>query len=413
MDRSQCGFGIFSGAGELLRANPIYLEAFSGQTNAGCIGKTHDDLVAAAQTTGWFVCREPVKAPGSLLKDRFEVMDLRTEAGRWFRLTATALENDLVLRELSDVTAERRARERGLKDKARSELFFEVSACMVLNLSLDGVIQDVNEWAGDLLSAPVCDLKTLHFVDELVAGDHKDLAERLLSAVLDTGEPSSEPLEFDLISPSGDRMILRWRGAPIRDAEGMIEGVVLAGVDITEHRMIEEQITFLASHDEVTGLPNRSLFMDRLNVAIAQARRESLWVAVLFIDLDGFKNVNDNLGHEAGDMLLQQVADRLVRRVRASDTVARFGGDEFAVVLAGLKNMGDGQSVASDILGELTRRFVVKQASVTISGSIGISYFPDDAEAPEDLIRLADGAMYSVKHGGKKGVKTARETVAI
>ena len=153
-------------------------------------------------------------------------------------------------------------------------------------------------------------------------------------------------------------------------------GVVRTFTDLTEYRLAEQQIAYMASHDEVTGLPNRSLFLDRLDVALRQAAREKNRIAVLFIDLDGFKAVNDRLGHEAGDIILHQVAVRLVARVRASDTVARYGGDEFTVILNQISNAQDVSRVAQSIVDELTRPFTAKRETVMIGASVGIALYP-------------------------------------
>ena len=187
-------------------------------------------------------------------------------------------------------------------------------------------------------------------------------------------------------------------------------GVVRTFTDLTEYRLVEEQIVYLASHDEVTGLPNRSLFLDRLDVALRQSAREHTRVAVLFVDLDGFKGVNDRLGHEAGDMVLHQVAVRLVARVRASDTVARFGGDEFTIILNQVSNAQDVGRVAQSIVDELCRPFTVKKATAMIGASIGVALFPDDGETGESLLRAADQAMYKVKHSGKCGYRLASQS---
>lgn len=403
---------IFDVNDRLRHANERFLKVFDCQQTVPA-GQVFTGILAAGEASGWFVACEPRPSKRDVTRPHSDPIDLFTANQRWSRVLTTRLPCGHILREVTDVTAERRAKNAVIEERNRSKLFFEVGACVVLKLDATGRIEDTNEWAAILFEASVSSLKGMSFVGDLVLGDHREVADRLIMTVSECDGVSLDPVEFDVIAPGGRRLILRWRAAAIRDDQGAVRGWVISGVDITEHRVIEEQITFLASHDEVTGLPNRSLFLDRLNVALAQARREDLWVAVLFIDLDGFKSVNDNLGHEAGDMLLRQVADRLMRRVRASDTAARFGGDEFAIVLAGLKHRGDGQNVAEDILDELARPFVVKQASVTISASVGLSYFPDDSDQPEDLIRLADGAMYAVKHAGKNGIKSAREAVAL
>jgi diguanylate cyclase (GGDEF)-like protein len=193
----------------------------------------------------------------------------------------------------------------------------------------------------------------------------------------------------------------------LRESRMRSGGVVRTYTDLTEYRLAEQQIAYMASHDEVTGLPNRSLFMDRLDVSLRQAAREKNRIAVLFVDLDGFKAVNDRLGHEAGDMILHQVAVRLVARVRASDTVARYGGDEFTLILNQISNAQDVGRVAQSIVDELTRPFTAKRETVMIGASVGVALYPEHAEAPEDLIRIADKAMYEVKHSGKRGYRLA------
>ena len=193
----------------------------------------------------------------------------------------------------------------------------------------------------------------------------------------------------------------------LRESRMPSGGVVRSFTDLTEYRLAEQQIAYMASHDGVTGLPNRSLFMDRLWLAIAGARRNRTKAAVLFIDLDGFKAVNDRLGHEAGDMILHQVAVRLVARVRASDTVARYGGDEFTVILNQISNAQDVGRVAQSIVDELSRPFTAKRETVMIGASVGIALYPEHSENPDSLIRIADKAMYEVKHSGKRGYRMA------
>ena len=193
----------------------------------------------------------------------------------------------------------------------------------------------------------------------------------------------------------------------LRQSQMPSGGIVRTFTDLTEYRLAEQQIAYMANHDEVTGLPNRSLFMDRLNVALLQAQREKIQIAVLFIDLDGFKAVNDRLGHEAGDMILHQVAVRLVARVRASDTVARYGGDEFTMILNHVTNAQDVGKVAQSIVDELTRPFTAKRETVMIGASVGVALYPENASTAEDLIRISDKAMYDVKHSGKRGYRLA------
>ncbi len=171
--------------------------------------------------------------------------------------------------------------------------------------------------------------------------------------------------------------------------------------DITERKEDEERILFQANYDDLTGLPNRSLFLDRLNQILANASRNGTNVGVMFIDLDGFKLVNDTLGHDVGDLLLQETAERLKKCVRNTDTVSRLGGDEFTVLMPNLHDPRDAPLVANRILEAVSTPFHLKGSDSFVSASIGITVYPEDAEAAGDLLRNADSAMYQAKEKGK------------
>lgn len=157
----------------------------------------------------------------------------------------------------------------------------------------------------------------------------------------------------------------------------------------------------LALHDSLTGLPNRTLLMERLAWGVENAERSGEMVGVMFIDLDGFKEVNDTFGHESGDSMLQAVAARLKSSIRKNDTVARYGGDEFVVILMQLKSMSDAHIIATKILETFDAPFPVNSNSFRLSVSIGISFYPNDTKDVQCLIKYADTAMYKVKKSGK------------
>jgi diguanylate cyclase (GGDEF)-like protein/PAS domain S-box-containing protein len=191
----------------------------------------------------------------------------------------------------------------------------------------------------------------------------------------------------------------------VRDAEGkmvLVEGTV---EDITERKQAEERVQFLAYYDALTGLPNRTLLQDRLGKALASARRRNEKVALLFLDLDRFKIINDSLGHSFGDLLLQEVAERLKGFAREQDTVARIGGDEFLIVMTGVKEVADAAVAAERVMDAMTREFIVQGRRFTVSCSIGISLFPEHGADSESLIKNADAAMYSAKESGRNAFR--------
>lgn len=184
------------------------------------------------------------------------------------------------------------------------------------------------------------------------------------------------------------------------DEDRNIEATACISRDITEQALAEERVWYNAYHDLLTGLPNRRLFLDRLAREVKHAKRNRLPLSVLFMDLDGFKAVNDSLGHEVGDHLLSEVAKRIIDCVRESDTVARLGGDEFTVILIGANQRTDAELVAQTIIDALAMPFHIAQHLVQISVSIGITFCPQDASSPAALLEAADQAMYKAKKSG-------------
>lgn len=188
----------------------------------------------------------------------------------------------------------------------------------------------------------------------------------------------------------------------VKDAEGLVTHYVGTMIDITARKSIEERVHHMAHYDPLTDLPNRSLLNDRLHQALAQARRENTLLAVMFLDLDKFKIVNDTLGHEVGDSLLKQVATRLTDCFkRKTDTVSRIGGDEFVVLLAKVEAEQDVAKVAEDVIKSLTETFYIEGHVINISCSIGISLHPKSGNDAASLLRNADSAMYEAKHAGR------------
>lgn len=188
---------------------------------------------------------------------------------------------------------------------------------------------------------------------------------------------------------------------PLRASDGAIDRFVSVGRDVTARIRTQQRLEHLAYRDVLTGLPNRALFMDRLRQAIAGARRRHSMVALLFIDLDGFKSLNDRHGHEVGDRFLRALAACLVRNVRGTDTVARLGGDEFAILLEDVAKIEDVTLAGAKILDATLSTETTSSLDAPITASIGASVFPGDADDASALLRRADQAMYRAKQLGK------------
>ena len=193
----------------------------------------------------------------------------------------------------------------------------------------------------------------------------------------------------------------------IRNEQGQPERYVGINADITRIKQTEENLNKMAFFDSLTGLPNRVLFRDRFGQALTRAQRSRSRVALLYLDLDHFKHVNDSLGHHAGDMLLCEASNRILAQVRETDTVCRLGGDEFTVILENLASSEDAATVAKKIIEGLTESFIIEDSEVFVGTSIGIALFPFDGDTPEELSKRADAAMYEAKENGRGQLRFA------
>jgi len=189
-----------------------------------------------------------------------------------------------------------------------------------------------------------------------------------------------------------------------RNFEKVIE---LNKVIISEKEELEranKKITELATSDNLTGLANRRVFYEMLESAMEQSKRRDEILAVLFIDLDNFKPINDNWGHNAGDKVLKEIADRLTSSIRAADSVARIGGDEFLILLNPVKNRSESGKVAKKIISKIGEPIIIGKATISVGASIGISIYPEQETTADQLIINADSAMYKIKKGNKNGI---------
>ena len=298
------------------------------------------------------------------------------------------------------------------REHARRELFIEKERAQVTFNSIgDAVLSiDISD-----------DVTYLNVVAEAMTGWNRE--EAMGHALTDvfqivdgaTHEPAPNPLELAieenravgltanciLIRRDGHEYAIEASAAPIHDRDGQVTGAMIVFHDVSKARAMVLEMSRLAEHDVLTDLPNRRLLNDRFTQAISMARRNQKQVAVLVLDLDGFKHINDSLGHAIGDKLLQSVAARLSTCVRKSDTVSRWGGDEFVILLSEIGHAADAAISATKIIAELKGVHSIGKHQLHVTVSIGISTYPEGGEDAETLIKNADTAMYHAKEYGR------------
>ena len=297
---------------------------------------------------------------------------------------------------IDDVT-ERRAAARALAENAAElKLVTDGVATLIARFDLEGRIRFANRRYFDFFGVEP-GWATGRRIAEVVGRDAEDKYLGHVEA-LRRGEEVAYEREAEV---RGQRFHLEVRLVPHRNAAGAVDGAYVTVTDITSRKLAEHLLEQAALTDPLTSLPNKRHFGERLAQAIARAQRRSSRVALLFLDLDGFKDVNDRLGHAAGDTLLKEVAARLLACVRAGDTVGRLGGDEFAVLLESNRSTDDADFVAGKLVGALHDPFLLAEGEASVTCSVGIALHPADGEDAETLLRHADLAMYGAKQAGK------------
>ena len=285
-------------------------------------------------------------------------------------------------------------RKRLEEDRARLAAIVESSDDAIMATDADGVITSWNAGAEKIFGYQASEMRGRH-LSVLVPPERAEEISRLHQSV--RNEEQVTHFDTEHIRKDGRQIYVSLTMSPIKSAQGAIVGTSCIARDVTERTQMEETIKHQAQHDTLTDLPNRKLFMDFLALELAQARRNRRNLAVLFMDLDHFKQINDTLGHQAGDLLLQAVAQRLKRCVRESDTVARIGGDEFNVLMPDLTQSDDVGTVVGKIMGVFDTPFLLDNVEVSATTSVGISMFPEDGDSSLDLVQKADSAMYVAK----------------
>src|SRR5581483_9210894 len=346
---------------------------------------------------------------------------LRKDGSRyWSNVVITALRDEsgtlIGFSKLSRDLTERRAMEQQLAQANRlQQAILEYAPFAIISTTADGVVRSVNPAAARMLGRPA---------EELLGGtrfaslfEPADVAARAAELSHEAGArvaPGFEVFahharqgiiderEWNLICGDGSSVPAHVTVTALRDGNAALSGFLAIAYDITERKRRDEYTRHIAHHDAVTGLPNRVLLQDRLQLAMKRSRRDGSLVGVLMIDLDHFKRINDSLGHHIGDLMLSRISERLGGCVRASDTVARMGGDEFVVMLPDMADADAIKRIAATIVERVSAPIAAAGHELHVTPSVGVSIFPSDGQDVHTLLRHADMAMYQAKAAGRR-----------
>jgi len=325
------------------------------------------------------------------------------------------IEPHKLMRALGNAVERKMNEEILFNEKERAQTTLDCIADALICTDMSGNITFFNPIAGEMMGWPLKEAVGRHLTEAFRIVDattRKAILDPMAKAASEnlTGKL---PLNCMLINRDGHEMFIEDSVAPIHDREGKVTGAVIVFRDVSAARAQSERIAHLAEHDSLTGLPNRLLFNDRVGQAISLARRHGGRVAVLFLDLDGFKHINDSLGHAAGDEFLKSVARRLLNSVRTPDTVSRQGGDEFVLLLQDVQGPEDAAATARRVLQAVAEVHLADHSALHVTASIGVSLYPDDGLDVETLIKNADIAMYQAKKNGRQSYQFFRQDMNV
>jgi diguanylate cyclase (GGDEF)-like protein/PAS domain S-box-containing protein len=380
--------------------NPAFAEAY-GYTREELIGQhlslidspgtspaLREEIASAARSTGW---------SGQLMNRRKDGTEFPIE------LTTSRIldERSSVIGLVGiarDITERRGSEESLRRSEEHFRLLIEQASDPITIYTPDGIILYNAPSVERLLGYEASKTVGNPLLDYVHPDDRRKVSDALAHAASSTSV--IQPVEFRLRHRDGSWRILEAIARSVVD-EGGTRRIIANSRDITERKLAEERAEYQALHDTLTGLPNRSVFIDRLHQAVLLARRGGKQLAVFFLDLDHFKFINDTMGHSAGDLLLCQVAQRLHDTLRSSDTVARLGGDEFTILIPELSDGSQAERVAAKVLDSLADPVLVQGRELFVGASIGIAIYPNDGEDGETLLKNSDSAMYRAKDSGR------------
>jgi len=276
----------------------------------------------------------------------------------------------------------------------------------VLSTNEAGLLTYLNPVAERMMGWSFAEAQGRHLLDvfQVIDATSRERLTPSMELGVQRGHTMILPPNCLLVRRDGHESPIEDSAAPIYDRNHRLAGMVVVFHDVSESRAVAQKLAHLAEHDTLTALPNRVLLADRFERSMTLARRYKRRLAVLFVDLDHFKQINDSLGHLMGDQLLKAASQRIIPCVRSSDTVSRMGGDEFVVLLSEIHHAEDAAHIAEKIRLAVNAPYRIDGHDLCLSASIGISVYPDDGDDVEHLIRSADTAMYHAKRAGRDGV---------
>ncbi len=310
----------------------------------------------------------------------------------------------------NDITARKRLEEKVALGDAELEAIFNSAGGGIALLDLWGRFIKVNDFWLSMLGYTRAETALLNHAD--ISHDDDVIENRQLFVALASGELPHYESDRRFVCNGGRVFWGRLSMTPVQDEHGYIRAIIAIMQDINELKLLKDKLESMAHYDALTALPNRALFFDRLSQAIAQSKRSESQFALMFVDLDGFKAVNDTFGHDTGDALLKAVSEHLLECVRESDTVARMGGDEFTIILRAIRGPEDAAHVAEKILATLSVPYHLLDHECRIGASLGIVLYPEHGKTAEELLSQADNAMYAVKKAGKNAYRFAGDNSA-
>jgi diguanylate cyclase (GGDEF)-like protein/PAS domain S-box-containing protein len=332
-----------------------------------------------------------------------EVAKLAAQRGAHDYLLKARLDDYLLLKTVRSIVERAASAEVLFEEQERAQITLNSIGDAVISTDLGGRVTYLNAVAERMTGWSLLEAagRPLEEVFRIADATTRERAQNPMALAVRENKTVGLTLNCVLIRRDGTEAAIEDSAAPIHDRRGHVTGAVMVFRDVSMTRALSLRMAHLAQHDSLTDLPNRMLLNDRLNQALALAHRHQKKLALLFLDLDRFKSINDSLGHAIGDRLLQSVAERLLSCVRSSDTVSRQGGDEFVILLAEVTQPADAAVTAEKILLALSMPYRIAQQDLHLAASIGVVTYPNDGTEAKTLLRHADLAMYRAKDSGR------------